>query len=237
MTTTHTALDEHGEQDQAVTDDSPPVDTAAENAESLDGADTTESTEEDGAAGARERSSRVRWVVRRPVIAARAVCRGLLRKPVLTLSIFAVLAVLLAGAVTAATVVRRQQTATADARAAAVDAARTGLTTVLSYSYQTFDKDVSTATGLLTGDFEQRYHDLMTGTVRAAALSQQTVTNASVARSSVVSATTDQVDALLFVNQTTTSKASQAPQLTGSRVQVTLTHVGQRWLISNLTPL
>ncbi|NKQ51954.1 twin-arginine translocation pathway signal [Amycolatopsis sp. K13G38] len=219
------------------------TDTSVEEREELDEQVSQDPRSGEAADAAEEKAARPRRrfsvpsVVRWPVTAARAVARLLMRKPVLTLSLAAVVAVLLAGCVVAATIVRHQQTATETARGAATDAARTGVTTMLSYDYHTFDKDVAAASGSLTGDFQQRYHDLMTGTVRAAALDQQTVTNASVARSSVVSATPETVDVLLFVNQTTTSKASQGPQLTGSRVQVTMTRVGDRWLISNLTPL
>ncbi|AIJ24663.1 MULTISPECIES: hypothetical protein [Amycolatopsis methanolica group] len=179
----------------------------------------------------------LRALVRVPARWAGAAVRGPLRRPVLTLTVLAVLAVLLAAAVTAGTVLRQRQTAEEDARGAATDAARAGVTTMLSYHFQTFDDDVAKATGLLTGDFKQRYQDLMTGTVRATAIDQQTATNASVARASVISATPDAAETLLFVNQTTTSKNLQGPQLTGSRVQVSLIRDGDRWLITNLTPL
>ena len=220
--------------DPAEADDS--ARTAGEDTESADAVDSAEGAGDKVTAG-RRRLSWVRSVLRWPVTVVRAVVRGMLGKPVFTLILLGVLALLLAGGVTAATIVRHQQTAAADARGAAVDAARSGLTTMLSYSYQTFDKDVAAGSALATGDFQQRYHDLMAGTVRAAALDQQTVTNASVVRSSVVSAARDTVEALLFVNQTTTSKAGQGPQLSASRVQVTMTRVGDRWLISSLTPL
>lgn len=186
----------------------------------------------------RERGSRVRAVLRWPARPVRPIARGLVRRPVLTLSVLGIVALVLAAAVGTATYLRQRQTATADARGAATNAARAGVTTMLSYGYQTFDRDVTRASGLLTGDFQRRYRDLMTGTVRSAALSRRTVTNASVARSSVISATPETVEALLFVNQTTTSKASQGqPQLSGSRVRVTMRKVGARWLISNVSPL
>ncbi|GAB2960158.1 hypothetical protein LWP59_05820 [Amycolatopsis acidiphila] len=233
-----TTVDERDELDDRR--DQRPEETPDENPRGEDADETPEEVtgeDEPTRPAARERRSWISAVLRWPTTPVRAFARLLMRKPVLTLCVLGVIALLLAGGVGVVAYLRQQQTTAMDARGAATDAARSEITTILSYNYQTFDRDLMNATELLTGDFQQQYRDLMTGTVRTAALDQQTVTNASVARSSVISATPASVETLIFVNQTTTSKASQGPQLSGSRVQVTMTKVGDRWLISHLTPL
>lgn len=54
---------------------------------------------------------------------------------------------------------------------------------------------------------------------------------------SVVSATPTDVVAIVYVSQTTTSKAQEAPNKNGSRLRVSLTIVDDRWLVSDLKPV
>ncbi|MGH4016062.1 MAG: hypothetical protein ACRDSL_19495 [Pseudonocardiaceae bacterium] len=67
-----------------------------------------------------------------------------------------------------------------------------------------------------------------------AAREQRIVTRAEVIASAVVRAKPDEVVLLLFVNHTTQSSQSEVVQLSGHRIQLTMTRVDDRWLISKL---
>lgn len=53
----------------------------------------------------------------------------------------------------------------------------------------------------------------------------------------MVSANPADVVALVYVTQTTESKALSEPKITGSRLRVSLTLVGDQWLVNDLKPL
>jgi Mce-associated membrane protein len=125
----------------------------------------------------------------------------------------------------------------AAARQAAQDTARKQVVAMLSYSANSFDRDMARAGEGLTGAFKQEFLDLAKGQVGPAAKEQRTSTHTSVSASSVIDAGTSQVQLLMFLNQTTQSPTLQGPKLANSRVKVTLEDVDGRWLVSALTPL
>lgn len=125
----------------------------------------------------------------------------------------------------------------AAAREAARDPARKQVVTMLSYSANSFDREMAAAGQGLTGPFKQQFLDLAKGQVGPAAKEQRTSTHTSVSGSSVIDASSSQVELLMFLNQTTQSAALQGPKLANSRVKVVLEDVDGRWLVSELTPL
>ncbi|MFE3002781.1 hypothetical protein ACFXG4_48470 [Nocardia sp. NPDC059246] len=127
--------------------------------------------------------------------------------------------------------------ATAASAQAARDAAQSRLPAVLSYDFNSIDTDFPKVTDNLTGSFRDDFAKLSSSVIIPAAHRDSIVTKAKVVESSVVSATTDKVDLLLFVNQETNSGKYQGPRLDGSRVRVTMTHTGGQWLISEITPV
>jgi Mce-associated membrane protein len=128
-------------------------------------------------------------------------------------------------------------TATADARTAATNAAQQDVPAVLSYGYAALNDYPAVAKSKTTGDFQAALGALIEQSVVPAAKDQQIVTKSEVAASSVVSAATDKVVLLMFINQTTTSKSLTQPKLEGSRVRVTMQQVNGSWLISQLDPV
>lgn len=126
---------------------------------------------------------------------------------------------------------------------AAQDARTTGqvtaaeyVTTILSYSYKTFDDDQAEQKELTTGDFQEEYTGVMEQ-IREEALSTKSVVEAEVVASSVISSEPDVVRTLLFVNQTTTGKQTETPRVDQNRVVVTLVKEGDDWRVSKLDAL
>ncbi|MBV9871880.1 MAG: hypothetical protein JO214_14785 [Frankiaceae bacterium] len=122
----------------------------------------------------------------------------------------------------------------------AVAAAKSAVHTILSYDYRSLDADIKAAKADLTGEFAKEYAAsaprLLTEAGQLKAIVQATV-----GFSGVVSATPDDVVVLLFVDQATVRQnpGSSVPttRIDQSRVRVTMTRVGDRWLVSSLNAL
>ncbi len=125
----------------------------------------------------------------------------------------------------------------ADARKAAQVVAAESVETILSYDHAAYDKGVEAAKSLMTGEFEPEYTKTI-DTVRPEVLASESVVRAEVVASSVVSAEPDRVEALLFVNQTTTGKQVEQPRVDLNRVVVTLVRGDDgAWLVSDIEAL
>lgn len=125
----------------------------------------------------------------------------------------------------------------ADAGETALKAAEKYTVELLSYKPSSVERQLSDASQHLTGQFREDFTKLATTVVVPAAKRDAITTQTEIMAKSVVSASEDRVVTLLFVNQTTSSKAATQPKLTGSRLRVTLVRVDGDWLISDLTPL
>ncbi|OLL86426.1 hypothetical protein Ae263Ps1_3481 [Pseudonocardia sp. Ae263_Ps1] len=123
------------------------------------------------------------------------------------------------------------------ARAEALEAARGDVVALLSYDFRTVEQSLPAAAENLTGPFHDDYTKLAQDVVIPAAKEQQTTTSTAVSRAGVISAGPDDVTALMFLNQTTTTGADPNPKLSGSRIRVELERVDGDWRISALTPL
>lgn len=150
----------------------------------------------------------------------------------------ATLVFLVAGGAFAYTTVEvRADDAVATAAREAQDAARDAVPAMLSYDYESIDSTFPAAAQSLTGAFRDEFTSLGTTVIIPAAQKDSIVTSAQVVESSVVTADTDSVTLLMFLNQNTTSATQNAPRLDGSRVRVTLSDVDGRWLVSDLKPV
>jgi len=125
---------------------------------------------------------------------------------------------------------------TADARAAALGAAKTRVPVLLSYDKATLDKDLDRALEQTTGTFADDYEKILTEVVEPTARRRGISTKASVSAAGVVSGDRDQVVVLLFLTQTTTAKGDRS-SVSGSRVEVTLKRSGDDWKIVGLQPV
>lgn len=130
--------------------------------------------------------------------------------------------------------------ATQASRAAAVAAARTAAHDLLSYDYRTIDHDIARAktetTGLFARQYAQTAQQLLTQAKTVRAIVQATPSSPG-----IVSATSDEVVVLVFVDQASVKQlpGAKAPatRIDQSRVQLTMTKVDGRWLVSQLAAL
>jgi Mce-associated membrane protein len=123
------------------------------------------------------------------------------------------------------------------ARNDALQAARQHVPEVLSYSFDTLDKDLDTASQATTGSFSGELSDLQRTVIRPSATTDKISTKTTVSDAGVVRADEQEVVVLAFINQLTTSQKQTTPRIDGARVRVTMAHVGDGWLLSRLDPL
>lgn len=153
------------------------------------------------------------------------------------LVLWTALLVVLAGAAGALAWKTHSADRTAAAGAAALHAAEKYTVELLSYEPREVKGQLLAATEHLTGRFREDFEQLAETTVVPAAKRDGITTRAEVVAKAIVSASTDRVVTLVFVNMTTESKVLQQPRLDGSRLRVTLVNVQGEWLISDLTPV
>jgi len=118
----------------------------------------------------------------------------------------------------------------------AVPAATDTTIKMLSYKPDTVQKDLESASDLLTGRFRDSYNSLTHDVVIPGAKQKQISAVATVPAAALVSATARQAVVMVFVNQTTIM-GSDPPTATASTVKVTVDMVGDRWLVSDFTPV
>nr|WP_156665442.1 twin-arginine translocation pathway signal [Rhodococcus phenolicus] len=124
-----------------------------------------------------------------------------------------------------------------DAAHAALDAATSGTTALLSYAPDTIDEDLATAKSFLTGDFLAYYTEFTDQVVAPAAREKSVATTATVVRAAVSDLEAEAATVLVFTNQVTTSADEPDPTARSSSVLVTLSKVEGRWLISAFDPV
>ena len=125
---------------------------------------------------------------------------------------------------------------TQTARIESVQAATEGTIKILTYHPDTVERDLNAARDRLTGNFREAYTQLTHDVVIPGAQEKKIAAIASVPAAASVSASPDHAVVLVFVNQTTTM-GNDAPSNTASTVKVSLDKHGNRWLISDFTPI
>ena len=117
------------------------------------------------------------------------------------------------------------------ARSESVTAARDSTIALLSFRFDTVDRDVAAARARLTGHFRDTYTQRTREELIPNAKEQRVSATAVVPGVASESATHSHAVVLVFVNQTI-KIGDSAPSDTASSVRVTLDKVGQRWLVS-----
>lgn len=121
------------------------------------------------------------------------------------------------------------------ARAVAMQRAAESTAKVLSYKAETFDADAAEAGKLMTSKMRSEYLRALEP-VKADVVKNGIVLKATVVATSLVEQSDDTVEALLFVNQSTTATGASREQLDNNRVLVTMERDGDSWLISKIKP-
>ncbi|WP_151082442.1 hypothetical protein [Nocardioides cynanchi] len=110
---------------------------------------------------------------------------------------------------------------------AALDAAR-----IFTTSWRSYDSHLTQVSGLMTDTFAAQYRS-SAAPVRARMVASRTSTSTKVAASGVVSATSDRLLVLLFLDQRTTS-GGNPPSYDARRALVTMVHTDRGWLVANV---
>jgi Mce-associated membrane protein len=124
----------------------------------------------------------------------------------------------------------------AAAQSQSVAAATEGTISLLSYQADSVDKQLTAARDRLTGTFRDSYSALIHDVVIPGAQQKQISAVATVPAAASISATPNHAVVLVFVDQSVTV-GTDAPTSTASSVKVTLDKIGERWLISDFTPV
>jgi Mce-associated membrane protein len=151
-----------------------------------------------------------------------------------------VLTLLVAGSGVAAGILDTQtsnNSSTQQERDAAVAAAKTEIPQILSYNYKTLSADLARASADTTGQFSGQFGVLASQLIGPNATKQQTVTKAAVPVAAAVDSSGNEVTVLVFVDQSTTSKAQPKAQTNASQLRVTMQKVNGRWLVEQFSAL
>ncbi|MEJ3746535.1 hypothetical protein WEI85_27740 [Actinomycetes bacterium KLBMP 9797] len=123
----------------------------------------------------------------------------------------------------------------ADQRTAAVRqslaAAPAAAKAIFSYDYRTFDTSVANGRLFVTGGFADEYAKT-TAALKGTATKEQAVVLAEVSASGVVSAGTDKVELLLYLNQYRRNVNTSGEKVDQNRVVLTMVPVDGEWMVS-----
>ncbi|MCW2832335.1 MAG: hypothetical protein JWN68_288 [Nocardioides sp.] len=123
-----------------------------------------------------------------------------------------------------------------DARSTLLVAAAELSQRVLTYHHDSFEEDIRVASAQLAPEFEEEYAQAMKR-VRANTARNRISQEATAVASAIISATQDEAQVLVFVNQTTTSARTEAEQVVRNRLVVDLVRVDGDWTIAGVDAL
>lgn len=114
----------------------------------------------------------------------------------------------------------------------AVEAAAQAADEIVSTSWKDYDAQVDQAVSTMTDEFAEKYRQTAED-IQARIVSSKTEVQVEVAATGVVRASSEQVQALLFLNQYVT-KDGQDTAFTPYRALVTVVHTDGGWLVSDI---
>jgi Mce-associated membrane protein len=118
------------------------------------------------------------------------------------------------------------------AERSATDTAAKAAVAFTQRSYETYDEQVDEAAAMMTADFEKQFRQT-TDDARGPFIEAETQVTAEVAAQGVMTASEQQVEALVFLNQFTIRKGEESV-FTPYRLKVTLIDTEQGWLVSDV---
>ncbi len=134
----------------------------------------------------------------------------------------------------------RSLQAVESARTGAVAAAATDVPKILGYDYRHLSEDIKAAKAISTGQFLTDYTSTAQK-VLASAPSIKAIVTATVSGQSVVRAQRDRVTLLLFVDQESVKQLkgqkTATTRIDPFRMQLTMSMVRGRWMVSDLEPI
>ena len=121
-----------------------------------------------------------------------------------------------------------------DAYVGALQAARSGIVDVASFDYLTLDEDIQQIRRVTTGDLQKESIDQLDQR-RQQITDSEAVVDTKVVGAAVGAADADTATVFAVIQSTQKSKASQQAQVQRYRIEVDLTRVDGRWLLSGIT--
>lgn len=121
---------------------------------------------------------------------------------------------------------QRRETAARESIAAAEAAARA----IFSYDHKGFDAAVNNGKAFTTGDFTREYEQT-TSALKPAVLSEQAVVRAEVSAAGVITASPDQTEILLYVNQYRKNVNIQGEKMDQNRIVLTMVRTPDGWKV------
>jgi Mce-associated membrane protein len=119
---------------------------------------------------------------------------------------------------------------------AAVDAAATAATALLSYKSDSVDASLDAANSLVTGTFGDYYRTFTRDVVSPAAKEKKIDTSATVVGKAISEFSDDNAVVLVFVNQSTTTADVTTPTATTTSIRIEVERQGDKWLVSKFDP-
>jgi Mce-associated membrane protein len=149
-----------------------------------------------------------------------------------TIAVAAVLVLAVAAAVTFGVLL--QQRAAADrAGAQALATAKAYAVTVTSYDYQNLDRNFADVLDGATGEFKDQYSGA-SQTLRQLIATAKATAKGTVLGAGIQSESAEQVEVVVFVDQSISNAATPQPRIDRNRVIMTLTPHDGRWLVGKL---
>ncbi|MBV9293147.1 MAG: hypothetical protein JO222_11910 [Frankiales bacterium] len=131
--------------------------------------------------------------------------------------------------------------ATSPSTAGALVAAQRAAREVLSYDYRTMNADLARAEGQMTPSFRRAFASTAASLAAEARQVKAIVQATPAGPPGIVSAVTDRVVVLLFVDQAavkqTPGTTTPTTRIDQERVQLTMTRSGGRWLVAGIAAL
>lgn len=158
------------------------------------------------------------------------------RRLMITALLVGVLALVSGGTAGTAWYYQGQAQRLVDAREEAKATAIVAAKAVFSYDYRSFDQSVSNGKGFVTGPFAKEYAKT-TGELKATAIKEKAIVWSDVAAVSVVSATLDLVEVLLYVNQYRKNANITGQKVDQNRITLSMARVGKDWKVANASAL
>jgi Mce-associated membrane protein len=131
----------------------------------------------------------------------------------------------------------REARETEEARTEALAQARDAARVLFSYDHETLDEDFAEGLAVTTGKFREEYAKTTSEVVKDVAVEYKAVVDATVREAGVISASPDEVLALVFLNQATTSNRVEGQKIDQSRVRMRLVEEDGEWLVAEVRAL
>ncbi|MBO9520572.1 MAG: hypothetical protein J7518_03460 [Nocardioidaceae bacterium] len=125
------------------------------------------------------------------------------------------------------------QVTAASYRSAAMSAAASNASAILSYTYKTLDESQKAAHAVTTGKARTSYDDAMKQAAPKATSAKLTL-KATILSTSLISLTEHRATVLLFYDAVTTAEGSPQQQLNQNRVKMTMTRQDGDWIVSDM---